>query len=77
MVCHGIPDNYELQDGDIVRVDAVAGTIDVLSDDVTARTPVCADLTANQHGTGRGLFGMFRQTVCGADSGASIFGGSA
>ncbi len=62
-----------LLDGDIVRVDATAGTLEILTDGVLDRTPASADLSANQAGTGRELFAMFRNTVGTADTGATIF----
>ncbi|WP_297772434.1 phosphogluconate dehydratase [uncultured Roseovarius sp.] len=64
----------KLRDGDILRVDAEAGVLDILTPDVVARAPVQADLSASQAGTGRELFAMFRNTVGSATSGASIFG---
>ncbi len=64
-----------LQDGDILRVDAVAGQLEILTEGVNERTPAIADLSANQFGTGRDLFATFRQQVGAADTGASIFGG--
>ncbi len=63
-----------LQDGDLLRVDAVKGELEILTPGVLDRTPATADLTANQHGVGRDLFGAFRQNVGSADTGASIFG---
>ncbi|MCX8952273.1 phosphogluconate dehydratase [Ruegeria sp. NA] len=63
-----------LQDGDILRVDAVRGDLEILTAGVLDRAPVTTDLSANQHGTGRDLFGAFRQNVGSADTGASIFG---
>ncbi len=63
-----------LQDGDRLRVDAVKGELEILTPGVLDRTPATADLTANQHGVGRDLFGAFRQNVGSADTGASIFG---
>ncbi|MBO9410087.1 MULTISPECIES: phosphogluconate dehydratase [unclassified Ruegeria] len=63
-----------LQDGDILRVDAVKGDLEILTPGVLDRTPATADLSANQHGVGRDLFGAFRQNVGSADTGASIFG---
>ncbi len=63
-----------LQDGDILRVDAVTGALEILTPGVLDRAPATADLTANQHGVGRDLFGAFRQNVGSADAGASIFG---
>jgi phosphogluconate dehydratase len=64
----------KLQDGDILRVDAVAGGLDILTPGVEARAPVTADLSANQHGSGRELFAAFRASVGAADNGATIFG---
>ncbi len=63
-----------LQDGDLLRVDAVKGELEILTPCVLDRNPATADLTANQHGVGRDLFGAFRQNVGSADTGASIFG---
>ncbi|UWR14125.1 phosphogluconate dehydratase [Sulfitobacter sp. M368] len=65
----------KLQDGDVLRVDAVAGTLQILTEGVAERHAAAADLSGNQAGTGRELFAMFRNTVGGADSGATIFGG--
>jgi phosphogluconate dehydratase len=64
-----------IQDGDIIRLDAVAGTLEVKVDaaEWAARTPVTADLTASHAGTGRELFAAFRHLVSTADTGASIF----
>jgi phosphogluconate dehydratase len=61
-----------LRDGDIVRVDAVSGTLDVLAADFAGRTPVVADLTANGYGLGRELFDAFRRTVGTAETGAGV-----
>ena len=45
-----------LHDGDLVRVDAVAGTLDVLTPGVLERPNVRPDLVANGYGVGRELF---------------------
>lgn len=66
----------KLQDGDVVRVDAEAGLLEVLTEGVEARTAVTADLSAYHHGTGRELFAAFRNRVGSAQTGASIFEGS-
>ena len=63
-----------LQDGDILRVDAVAGTLEILTPGVTDRDPATADLSANAYGMGRELFAPFRQAVGSADTGATVFG---
>ncbi len=61
-----------LQDGDVVRLDAVAGTLACLAPDFDSRTPVVADLSGNDHGIGRELFAAFRRTVGASDSGAAV-----
>ena len=64
-----------VQDGDPVRVDGEAGTLDILAEGVDGRADAKADLSASQAGTGRELFAVFRSTVGTATSGATIFGG--
>ncbi|MBT9382389.1 phosphogluconate dehydratase [Pseudooceanicola sp. CBS1P-1] len=59
-----------LQDGDVVKIDAVAGTI-TTDADLAARTPVTPDLSANSFGIGRELFETFRQNASPAREGAS------
>ncbi|MDE8344466.1 MAG: dihydroxy-acid dehydratase, partial [Acidocella sp.] len=65
----------KIRDGDIIRVDGTNGHLTVLVDPAiwAARTQVQADLSANQTGVGRELFGAFRHIVSTADTGASIF----
>jgi phosphogluconate dehydratase len=62
-------------DGDILRIDAQAGTLSVLVDPAlfAARQAATADLSASQTGVGRELFAAFRSAVSTADTGASIF----
>ena len=60
-----------LQDGDIVRVDATAGTLDILSEGVTERSITKVDLSHNHFGTGREMFEVFRRNVGPASTGAS------
>jgi phosphogluconate dehydratase len=64
-----------IRDGDIVRVDAVAGRLDVLVDPAewAGRTAAAADLSGNHFGVGRELFSAFRLSVGRADAGAAIF----
>ncbi len=66
----------KLRDGDVVRIDATNGRLEVLVDaaEFAARTPATADLSHHQHGTGRELFAAFRNLATRADQGASIFG---
>ena len=61
-----------LRNGDIVRLDAVAGTLSVLAADFDAREPVTADLSANRHGMGRELFEAFRRNVGTSETGAAV-----
>lgn len=60
-----------LQDGDVLRVDARFGRLQVLTDGALDRAPVAPDLAANTHGTGRELFELFRQSAGPATHGAS------
>jgi len=61
-----------LRDGDVVRVDAVAGTLDVIGVDLSTREPATADLSRNGHGVGRELFEVFRRNVGLASDGAGV-----
>lgn len=65
----------KVQSDDMVRVDGVTGRLEVLVDEATlnARAQAHPDLAANNFGTGRELFGMFRQMASRADEGASPF----
>ena len=60
-----------IQDGDMVRLDANAGTLEVLENGFETRQPATADLSANEAGIGRELFQTFRQNVGLATAGAS------
>ena len=63
-----------LRDGDIVRVDSVAGRIEVLVDAVTwAHREAERPVAAVQAGVGRELFAVFRANAGAADAGAAIF----
>ncbi|PKA40912.1 phosphogluconate dehydratase [Rhizobium sullae] len=63
-----------IQDGDIIRLDAIRGTLEVLVDAATLadREPVTADLSDNEFGMGRELFAPFRRAVGASDHGASV-----
>jgi phosphogluconate dehydratase len=61
-----------LRDGDVVRLDAVAGTLTVLAPDFDSRLAVTADLSANEHGIGRELFAAFRRHAGSADTGGAL-----
>jgi phosphogluconate dehydratase len=66
-----------IRDGDMVKLDADAGTLEVLVDarDFAMRHPADADLAANEFGFGRELFAGFRRMAGRADHGAAAFGG--
>jgi phosphogluconate dehydratase len=61
-----------IRDGDMIRVDAVAGTLDVLEDGVADRPAAQPDLSGNEFGLGRELFAAFRNVVGPASAGASV-----
>ena len=65
-----------IADGDMVRLDAEAGTLEVLVDAaiLAARPAVRPDLSANEFGMGRELFAGFRRLAGAADQGAMAFG---
>jgi len=62
----------KIRDGDIIRLDATKGTIDVLNVDLSTRENAEADLSGNGNGVGRELFEVFRQNVGRASSGAGV-----
>ena len=62
----------KLRDGDVIRLDAGAGLLEVLTPGVLDRAPVVADLSGNAHGTGRELFARLRAGAGAATEGASI-----
>jgi phosphogluconate dehydratase len=63
-----------VRDGDLIRLDAVKGTLDVLVDaaEFAARAPALEDLSRHQHGMGRELFTLFRRNAVAADLGAGV-----
>lgn len=61
-----------IHDGDLLRLDAVAGTLENLAPDFATRTPVVADLTENCFGVGRELFTALRAQAGNATEGASF-----
>ncbi len=66
----------KLRDGDMLRLDAEAGTLTFLGDEreFLSRTPASEDLRREHYGMGRELFAGFRSLVGAADHGASVFG---
>ncbi|MFG1396059.1 phosphogluconate dehydratase [Roseixanthobacter pseudopolyaromaticivorans] len=65
----------KIRDGDLVRLDGVAGHLTVLvdADEWAARAQAEGDLSASHVNVGRELFAPFRNAVGTADTGASIF----
>ncbi|NME03861.1 phosphogluconate dehydratase [Aeromonas sp. DNRA1] len=61
-----------LADGDLLRVDAVNGSLDCLTD-LSGRPQAETDLTLEQEGWGRELFSVMRRAVSSAECGATIF----
>lgn len=66
----------KVRDGDIVRLDAKAGTLEVKVDakELAKREPSKPDLSKKQYGSGRELFATMRATVNAAEEGASFLG---
>ena len=60
-----------IADGDILRVDADIGRLDIMTEGAMDRPLVTADLSGNEYGQGRELFANFRALVRSADTGAS------
>ncbi|TSD88803.1 phosphogluconate dehydratase [Mycobacterium sp. KBS0706] len=66
----------KLRDGDILRLDAVTGRLeirDIDAEEWAAREDATADLAPSHVGVGRELFAAFRHAAGRADTGASIF----
>ncbi len=66
----------KVRDGDMMRLDAEAGTIEALvpADEWNAREIATIDLADNRHGCGRELFDNVRANAVGAEQGAFTFG---
>ena len=66
----------KVRDGDLLRLDAEAGTLTFLGDEreFLSRTPATEDQRREHYGMGRELFAGFRSLVGAADRGASVFG---
>ena len=61
-----------LRDGDLIRLDAPSGRLEVLEPDFEQRSPTMPDLSGNQTGLGRDLFAAFRTHVGPASNGAGV-----
>ncbi|MEO1309389.1 MAG: phosphogluconate dehydratase [Pseudomonadota bacterium] len=66
----------KVRDGDVVRLDAEEGRLDVLVDaaELDAQEAAPVDLDAERRGLGRELFANFRAAAGGAEEGAMVFG---
>lgn len=66
-----------IEDGDVVRLDAEAGTLEVKVGDgvLASRAPAQPDLSDNDFGMGRELFAGMRMLAQRAENGAAAFGG--
>lgn len=77
-ILHVCPEAYKggplcrVADGDIIRIDAENGKIEVLTD-ITGRPDYHPDLSSEHHGSGREWFSVFRHAVSSAEEGATIF----
>jgi phosphogluconate dehydratase len=62
-----------IQEGDIIRLDCIeqALVLEVSDRELEQRVVPAADLSANQRGTGRDLFALFRHHAASAEEGAS------
>ena len=67
----------KIRDGDIIRIDADNGRLEILVDakEFALRVPATADLSRNEEGTGRELFKAFRQSCRPRRSGRINFRG--
>ena len=64
----------KVRDGDVVRVDANVGALDVVSPaDWRERAPAQLDIAGNARGLGRELFSIFRAHACSAERGGTAF----
>lgn len=76
-VIHTSPEALEggpigkIKDGDLIRLDAISGTMDVLTEDFAAR-PNASFNAIQSEGLGRELFASFRQNISSASTGASL-----
>lgn len=61
-----------VRDGDVIRLDAVMGVIENLTDSFEDRKPVPFDSSANAEGMGREMFSVFRAVAGPATEGAGV-----
>jgi phosphogluconate dehydratase len=66
----------KLQDGDVLRIDAMSGELDIVTEGVENRQPATETHPSSNFGMGRELFSALRAAVGPADQGASVIGGT-
>jgi phosphogluconate dehydratase len=62
----------QIQDGDMLRLKAVTGTLETLAENWQDRHIIHPELSENEEGMGRELFSMFRRTAGPASQGAGV-----
>ena len=62
----------QIQDGDMLRLNAVTGTLETLAENWQDRHIIHPELSKNEEGMGRELFSMFRRTAGPASQGAGV-----
>ena len=62
----------KVRDGDVIRVDATNGTLDLMVEDLEDRPNATIDLSQNSAGLGRELFDVFRENVGLSTNGACV-----
>ena len=62
----------QIQDGDMLRLNAVTGTLETLAENWQDRHIIHPELSENEEGMGRELFSMFRRTAGPASQGAGV-----
>lgn len=64
----------KIRNGDIIRLDSTRNTLEIMVDgnELASREPSQPDLSDNQYGLGRELFGVFRIQAGTADTGAAV-----
>ena len=62
----------QIQDGDMLRLDAVNGTLETLAENWQDRHIIHPKLSENEEGMGRELFSVFRRTSGPTSQGAGV-----
>jgi len=64
----------KLRDGDLLRIDAGQGVLEVVGTDLEARSPAGPGSEQTQFGMGRELFRVNRRQVCDSERGGTVLG---